>query len=158
MARHRLIAALTTSVLALAACSPSEATDQDAARPGSVVIVQKPAVTPTSLPEPTVTPTSVQKPTVTPTSPKSASATPTGQAGHPYVGMWVTADGQIRQELTAGGRYDEARGTRESAYTGSYSVAGNQIDYVDDTGFTADGTFVDADTLHHGGMIFYRER
>ncbi|MFI7610392.1 Atu4866 domain-containing protein [Nonomuraea terrae] len=84
--------------------------------------------------------------------------TPTGQTAHPYVGMWVTADGHIRQGLTSDGRYDEARGTRKSAYTGRYTVTGNKIDYVDDTGFTADGVFVDADTLHHGGMIFYRER
>jgi hypothetical protein len=83
----------------------------------------------------------------------------TSQAvGHPYVGMWVTADGHIRQELTADGRYDEARGTRKSAYTGSYTITGNRIDYVDDTGFTADGIFVNTDTLHHGGMIFHRER
>ncbi|TDD46123.1 hypothetical protein E1286_21760 [Nonomuraea terrae] len=86
------------------------------------------------------------------------SMTPTSQTAHPYVGMWVTADGHIRQELTSDGRYDEARGTRKSAYTGRYTVTGNKIDYVDDTGFTADGVFVDADTLHHGGMIFYRER
>jgi hypothetical protein len=70
--------------------------------------------------------------------------------------MWVTADGHIRQELLADGRYDEARGARESAYTGSYRVVGNRIEYVDDTGFTADGTF-DADVLHHGGYVFYRE-
>ncbi|WP_229076597.1 Atu4866 domain-containing protein [Actinoplanes sp. DH11] len=75
---------------------------------------------------------------------------------HPYVGMWVTADGHIRQELLANGRYDEARGGRQSAYTGSYQVFGTRIEYVDDTGFTADGTF-DADVLHHGGYVFYRE-
>ncbi|MCW2136948.1 Atu4866 domain-containing protein [Actinoplanes cyaneus] len=75
---------------------------------------------------------------------------------HPYVGMWVTADGHIRQELLANGRYDEARGRRKSAYTGSYQVFGTRIEYVDDTGFTADGTF-DADILHHGGDVFYRE-
>ncbi len=89
-----------------------------------------------------------------------AACTPAGQADsaapHPYVGMWVTADGHIRQELRADGRYDEARGTRQSAYTGSYTVTGDQIDYVDDTGFTADGTF-DGDVLHHGGYLFYRE-
>lgn len=34
------------------------------------------------------------------------------------VGMWVTADGDIRQELRADGRYDEARGKRPSAYNG----------------------------------------
>jgi len=75
---------------------------------------------------------------------------------HPYVGMWVTADGHIRQELLPGGRYDEARGSRRSAYTGSYQVSGNHIEYQDDTGFTADGTF-DGDVLHHGGYVFYRE-
>ncbi len=75
-----------------------------------------------------------------------------------YVGMWVTADGHIRQELLPNGRYDEARGTRKSAYTGRYSIAGTRIDYVDDTGFTADGEFVDADTLHHGGYVFHREK
>ncbi len=76
---------------------------------------------------------------------------------HPYVGMWVTRDGHIRQELLPNGRYDEARGTRKSAYQGRYEVRNNQILYWDDTGFTADGEFVDANTLHHGGMIFYRE-
>lgn len=75
---------------------------------------------------------------------------------HPYVGMWVTDDGRIRHELLPNGRYDEARGTRESAYQGRYEVKGNHIDYWDDTGFTADGVFVDENTLHHGGMIFRR--
>ncbi|AYD02154.1 Atu4866 domain-containing protein [Neorhizobium sp. NCHU2750] len=77
---------------------------------------------------------------------------------HPYLGMWVTGDGHIRQELLPSGRYDEARGSRSSAYQGRYEIRGDHIDYWDDTGFTADGTFVDADTLHHGGMIFHRKR
>ncbi len=77
-------------------------------------------------------------------------------AGHPYLGMWVTKDGHIRQELLPNGRYDEARGTRRSAYQGRYEVRGNTIEYWDDTGFTADGEFVDG-VLHHGGMLFYRE-
>lgn len=75
---------------------------------------------------------------------------------HPYVGMWVTDDGHIRHELLPNGRYDEARGSQESAYQGRYEVKGNHIDYWDDTGFTADGEFVDRNTLHHGGMIFRR--
>jgi hypothetical protein len=75
---------------------------------------------------------------------------------HPYVGMWVAADGHVRQELLPDGRYDEARGSRRSAYQGRYEVRGDDIFYWDDTGFTADGRFVD-DVLHHGGMIFYRE-
>ena len=76
---------------------------------------------------------------------------------HPYAGMWVTGDGHIRQELLPSGRYDEARGKRTSAYQGRYEVRGNRIDYWDDTGFTADGVFVNDNELHHGGMIFYRE-
>jgi 5-hydroxyisourate hydrolase-like protein (transthyretin family) len=76
---------------------------------------------------------------------------------HPYIGMWVTGDGRVRQELLPDGRYDEARGQRKSAYQGRYEVKGSHIDYWDDTGFTADGEFVD-DVLYHGGMIFYREK
>ncbi len=75
---------------------------------------------------------------------------------HPYIGMWVTADGVIRQELLPNGRYDEARGSRQSAYQGRYEIEGNMIFYWDDTGFTADGEFVTDDELHHGGMIFFR--
>ncbi|GGA36989.1 Atu4866 domain-containing protein [Paenibacillus physcomitrellae] len=80
----------------------------------------------------------------------------TSESNHPYVGMWVTADGYIRQELLPNGRYDEARGNRKSAYTGSYTVTDNHIDYVDDTGFTADGEFRNG-ILYHAGMILYRE-
>ncbi len=76
---------------------------------------------------------------------------------HPYVGMWVTADRNIRHELLANGRYVEARGKRERAYLGRYVVTGNHIDYWDDTGFTADGDFID-DVLHHAGMILYRDK
>lgn len=76
-------------------------------------------------------------------------------ADHPYVGMWVTSDGNVRHELLPNGRYVEARGTRERAYEGRYEVTGNHIEYWDDTGFTADGDFVD-DVLYHGGMVLYR--
>jgi hypothetical protein len=76
---------------------------------------------------------------------------------HPYVGMWVTADGHVRHNLLPNGRYDEARGSRESAYQGRYEVRGDEIFYWDDTGFTADGTFVDG-VLHHGGMVLYRTK
>lgn len=89
--------------------------------------------------------------------PAWAAALPDANA-LPYHGMWVTADGQIRQELLPTGRYDEARGTRASAYQGRYEIRGAHIDYWDDTGFTADGTFVNRDELHHGGMVFYRRR
>ncbi|GLQ55803.1 Atu4866 domain-containing protein [Devosia nitrariae] len=75
---------------------------------------------------------------------------------HPYVGTWVTQDGHVRHQLLSNGRYDEARGNRESAYRGRYEVTGDHIEYWDDTGFTADGDFIDG-VLHHGGMIFYRQ-
>lgn len=93
---------------------------------------------------------------------------PAGTAGAPsslrnmandpdfYVGMWVTRDGEIRHELLRGGRYDEARGNRKSAYRGRYALKGDHIDYIDDTGFTADGQFRDG-VLYHGGMVLYRE-
>ncbi|GAB3641341.1 Atu4866 domain-containing protein [Spirosoma arcticum] len=74
-----------------------------------------------------------------------------------YVGMWVTKDGHIRHELLPNGRYDEARGNRKSAYQGRYTLTGNHIDYVDDTGFTADGDFRDG-VLYHAGMILFKEK
>ena len=73
-----------------------------------------------------------------------------------FVGMWVTTDGHIRQELLPDGRYDEARGNKKSAYQGRYEVQGNRIQYWDDTGFEADGEFIDG-VLHHVGMQFHRE-
>lgn len=74
---------------------------------------------------------------------------------HPYLGTWITDDGHVRHQLLAGGRYDEARGKKESAYRGRYEITGNHIEYLDDTGFTADGDFVDG-VLYHGGMVFRR--
>ncbi|MFC0778609.1 Atu4866 domain-containing protein [Flavobacterium sp. HJSW_4] len=52
-----------------------------------------------------------------------------------YIGMWVTKDGYIRQELLTSDRYDEARGNRQSAYQGEYYVKENDIYYKDDTSF-----------------------
>jgi hypothetical protein len=53
--------------------------------------------------------------------------------------MWVTADGYIRHEPLASGRYIEARGKKQSAYQGTYQIERDDIDYVDDARFTADG-------------------
>ncbi|NIJ80363.1 hypothetical protein FHT10_001484 [Xanthomonas arboricola] len=101
-------------------------------------------------------------PSVVAAQPTKATSTSPQRSGHtmqahPYLGMWVTGDGRIRQELLPNGRYDEARGTRQSAYQGRYEITGTHIDYWDDTGFTADGQFVTDDELHHGGMVFYRQ-
>lgn len=89
-------------------------------------------------------------------SPSKLIAVDTIEQTREYIGMWVTKDGYIRHELLAGNRYDEARGNRKSAYQGSYKIAGNHIDYKDDTGFTADGEFIDG-VLHHAGMVLYKE-
>ena len=81
----------------------------------------------------------------------------TNHGSHEFIGMWITADGHIRHQLLQGGRYIEARGTRENAYRGRYVVSGNFIDYVDDTGFIADGEF-EGDILYHYGMVMHRQR
>ncbi|TWB42783.1 putative ligand-binding protein with streptavidin-like fold [Rhizobium sp. ERR 922] len=80
------------------------------------------------------------------------------EPNHPCAGMWVTDDNRVRHELLPNGRYVEARGQRERAYEGRYEVDGTHIEYWDHTGFTADGDFVDANTLRHGGMILRRQR
>lgn len=72
-----------------------------------------------------------------------------------HLGLWCTADGHVRQELRADGRYVEARGDREAAYTGRFEITGDQIEYWDDSGFSADGAFVDG-VLYHGGMVMRR--
>lgn len=73
-----------------------------------------------------------------------------------YIGMWLTQDGNIRHELLANNRYDEARGNKKSAYQGDYLVTGNHIDYKDDTGFAADGEFRNG-ILYHAGMVLHKE-
>ncbi|ARH89094.1 MULTISPECIES: Atu4866 domain-containing protein [Streptomyces] len=72
------------------------------------------------------------------------------------VGVWVTADGDIRRELRADGRYDEARGKRPSAYTGRYTVTGSRLQYVDDSGFIATGEVRDG-VLHHEHLVLHRQ-
>ena len=84
-------------------------------------------------------------------------AAKTTEAAHSYAGMWVTANRNIRHELLPNGRYVEARGSREKAYEGRYWIIGDHIEYVDDTGFTANGDFRDG-VLYHAGMVMTRER
>jgi hypothetical protein len=82
---------------------------------------------------------------------------PNGADTNPAVtGMWVTADGRIRQNLLPGGRYEEERDGRLKAYTGSYTVDGAHIDYFDDAGFTATGDVVDG-VLYHEHLVLFRE-
>ena len=80
------------------------------------------------------------------------------QAGpRPYVGIWSTSDGQLRQELRTDGRYAESRGVRVKAQTGRYEVSGDHIVYVDASGARAYGIFRDG-VLHRDGLVLYRQR
>ncbi len=74
------------------------------------------------------------------------------QESHSYLGMWVTEDQHIRHQLLPNNRYIEARGNKEKAYQGRYRITGNYIEYWDDTGFTADGEFIN-NVLYHAGMV-----
>lgn len=73
----------------------------------------------------------------------------------PRVGLWSDERNWLRQRLLPNGRYDEARGDRESAYLGRYWITGDRIDYLDDTGFWAVGTFV-GDRLEHVTYVLTR--
>ena len=85
----------------------------------------------------------------------AAAQEPAHDPDHPCTGLWVEESGFIRQELLPGGRYDEARGDRASAYAGRYWISGSRIDYLDDLGFWAFGEFRDG-VLHHAGYRFTR--
>ncbi len=71
------------------------------------------------------------------------------------VGVWIDTGGFLHQELGADGRYDETRGGRPHAFQGRFWTDGDRIDYLDDLGFWAFGTF-DGDTLHHAGYTLHR--
>ena len=78
-------------------------------------------------------------------------------APHPYIGMWVTADGRIRYELLLGGRHHETRAGRAHTFQECYRVMGSRIDDTNDTGPTGEGGLVAADVLHHAGMVLRSE-
>ena len=75
------------------------------------------------------------------------------QPDDPRLGMW--SDGFLRQHLLPNGRYDEGRGERDSAYQGRFWIDGDRIDYLDDEGFWAFGTF-EGDLLEHAGYRLAR--
>lgn len=90
-------------------------------------------------------------------TPQATDMTRTELSEADLVGMWITENGHIRLELLAGGRYDEARGARRSAYTGRWEIRGpGRIFFADDSGFTATGTVADG-TLEVGGDRFRRD-
>jgi len=61
----------------------------------------------------------------------------------------VSVDARLRQHAeTLDHAEENTRGTGSPV----------TIDYVGDTGFTADGEFIEADVLHHAGMVLIRSR
>lgn len=74
-----------------------------------------------------------------------------------YAGIWITADGYIRQELLPDGRYEEVRGKLKTT-AGRYEISGYRISYRDGSGNTATGDFQGNDMLYQGGYTFYKEK
>ncbi len=66
-------------------------------------------------------------------------------------------DGRIRHELLPNGRYDEARGSRQSAYQGRYVVTWQPDQLLGRYRIHGGWLFVDENTLHHAGMILRRQ-
>jgi hypothetical protein len=87
--------------------------------------------------------------------PASDTGRKTSIAAQPHAGLWVTADGQVRQELLPDGRYVEACWNGEKLREGRYWLEGNHIEYRDGKGFAAAGDFRDG-MLHFGGMVLFR--
>jgi len=75
---------------------------------------------------------------------------------HQFIGMWIDEKGFVKQELLKDGRYDEARGDRQSAYQGQYWIDNDTIIYLDDLGFWAVGEFKE-NVLHHAGYTFRKK-
>ncbi|GAA5701583.1 amidohydrolase [Streptomyces avermitilis] len=86
------------------------------------------------------------------TAPETGIPTAPDLTGSPRIGVWITKNDFLHQELTADGRYDETRGGRPHAYQGRYWIDGDRIDYLDDLGFWAYGEF-QGDELHHAGYV-----
>lgn len=75
---------------------------------------------------------------------------------NPYIGVWTTRNGFIRQEILPTGRYDEARAASPNVQTGRYSIDDDHIEYITDNGFRASGDF-QGNVLYYAGHIFYRQ-
>jgi Agrobacterium tumefaciens protein Atu4866 len=73
---------------------------------------------------------------------------------HDFIGLWVTGDGHVRQQLLPDGRFVETRGNQQRAYAGRYRLDGNHIEYIDDCGVRIEGDFRDG-ILYRSGMVLY---
>jgi putative ligand-binding protein with streptavidin-like fold len=92
-----------------------------------------------------------------PSATGQASMTKIMNQANNYAGIWVTADGYIRQELSADGRFEERHGNKKNINTGRYRINGNHIRYQDDNGLVATGDLQETGILYYGGHVFYRQ-
>jgi hypothetical protein len=90
------------------------------------------------------------------------AARPSGEHGRKasvtardHLGLWVTADGQVRQELLPDGRFVETGWDGQRMAAGFYQLEANHIEYRDDRGLVAAGDFRDG-MLYQSGMVLYR--
>jgi hypothetical protein len=72
-----------------------------------------------------------------------------------HVGMWSTADGQVRKLLLPNGRYLALIAGGEIRHQGEYRVVGSRIEYFDDEGATGAGVFEDGVMIGASGVPLY---
>ena len=72
-----------------------------------------------------------------------------------HVGMWSTADGQVRKLLLPNGRYLALIAGGEIRHQGEYRVVGSRIEYFDDEGAAGAGVFEDGVMIGASGVPLY---
>ena len=82
-----------------------------------------------------------------------AAAAEPSQDIRPYLGLWVSSDQSVQQRLLPNSRYEESHGF--TIYRGTYRVRGEHIEFWDDSGFVADGDFLDG-ALQQSGVTLIR--
>ena len=72
-----------------------------------------------------------------------------------HVGMWSTADGQVRKLLLPNGRYLALIAGGEIRHQGEYRVVGSRIEYFDDEGAAGAGVFEDGVMIGASGVPLF---
>jgi hypothetical protein len=72
-----------------------------------------------------------------------------------HLGMWSTADGQVRKLLLPNGRYLALIAGGEIRHQGEYRIVGTRIEYLDDEGATGAGAFEDGVMIGASGVALY---
>jgi len=72
-----------------------------------------------------------------------------------HVGMWSTADGQLRKLLLPNGRYLALIAGGEIRHQGEYRVIGTRIEYFDDEGMSGASVFEGGVMISASGVPLY---